>query len=143
MGRREFTPSFKQREIVKLMTAVNFSQAQICERIINPMTGMPIDEKTLRLHFREELDTSLEFATTSVMQALFKQATGDGKGAVTAAIFWLKCKAGWKETVSVEHTLGTQRTLNDFYADTDSGISGGDGAVIDAEFTSTNTPADS
>jgi hypothetical protein len=28
----------------------------------------------------------------------YRKATGDGREAVTAAIFWLKTRAGWKET---------------------------------------------
>ncbi len=35
---------------------------------------------------------------------LYRKATGDGREAVTAAIFWLKTRARWKET-SV-HELG-------------------------------------
>ena len=29
---------------------------------------------------------------------LFRKATGEGREAVVAAIFWLKTRAGWKET---------------------------------------------
>jgi hypothetical protein len=36
-----------------------------------------------------------------VAESLFRKATGDGQGAVAAAIFWLKTRARWKET-SVE-----------------------------------------
>ena len=38
---------------------------------------------------------------------LFEQATGqrgDGSAAVTAAIFWLKTRARWKETIATEHS---------------------------------------
>ena len=34
---------------------------------------------------------------------LFRKATGDGPQAVAAAIFWLKTRAGWKETTVHEH----------------------------------------
>ena len=33
---------------------------------------------------------------------LCRKATGDGREAVIAAIFWLKTRAGWKETVVQE-----------------------------------------
>lgn len=33
---------------------------------------------------------------------LYRKATGEGREAVTAAIFWLKTRAGWKETVVQE-----------------------------------------
>jgi len=39
-----------------------------------------------------------------VAENLYRKATGDGREAVTAAIFWLKTRARWKET-SV-HELG-------------------------------------
>src|SRR6478609_2205365 len=51
-------------------------------------------------HFREELDTGAAKANTRVAEFLFEQATGqrgDGSAAVTAAIFWLKTRARWKE----------------------------------------------
>ncbi len=35
---------------------------------------------------------------------LYRKATGEGREAVTAAIFWLKTRAGWKETTS--HEIG-------------------------------------
>lgn len=31
-----------------------------------------------------------------VGKALFDKALGDGPGSITAAIFWLKCRANWK-----------------------------------------------
>jgi hypothetical protein len=32
----------------------------------------------------------------------YRKATGDGREAVTAAIFWLKTRAGWKDTTAHE-----------------------------------------
>lgn len=34
---------------------------------------------------------------------LFRKATGDGRESVTAAIFWLKTRARWKEVSIHEH----------------------------------------
>jgi len=56
-----------------------------------------IDGKTLRKHYREELDTGQTKATAKVAESLYKKATGDGPQSVTAAIFWLKTRARWKE----------------------------------------------
>ncbi|CAM5658024.1 hypothetical protein MAUB1S_11454 [Mycolicibacterium aubagnense] len=56
-----------------------------------------VDEKTLRKHYREELDRALSKANAKVGANLFKIATGTGREAVTAAIFWLKTRAGWSE----------------------------------------------
>jgi len=33
-----------------------------------------------------------------VAENLYRKATGEGREAVIAAIFWLKTRAGWKET---------------------------------------------
>lgn len=115
MGRPTFEPNDKQRTTVSVMAAAGFKAAVICERIINPQTGLAIDEKTLRLYFKTELAEGRDHANALVTQALFKTATSGGMGSVAAAIFWLKCRAGWKETQVVEHTLRKPRTLNEFY----------------------------
>ncbi len=52
----------------------------------------------LREHFRKELDSGQIKANTKVAEDLYRKATGEGREAVTAAIFWLKTRAGWKET---------------------------------------------
>ena len=56
-----------------------------------------IDAKTLRKHYREELDTGQIKATAKVAESLFRKATTDGPQSVTAAIFWLKTRGGWRE----------------------------------------------
>jgi hypothetical protein len=61
-----------------------------------------IDPKTLRKHYREELDTGHIKATAKVAENLYRKATGEGREAVVAAIFWLKTRAGWKETSVTE-----------------------------------------
>ncbi|WP_183264396.1 hypothetical protein [Aminobacter niigataensis] len=58
---------------------------------------MEIDTKTLRRHYRVELDRALVIANSKVGLNLFKIATGKGREAVTAAIFWMKTRAGWSE----------------------------------------------
>jgi hypothetical protein len=63
-----------------------------------------IDPKTLRKHYREELDTGQIKATAKVAESLFRKATGDGSQSVTAAIFWLKTRGGWRET-SQDHRV--------------------------------------
>ena len=57
-----------------------------------------LDPKTLRKHYRDELDNGHVKANAKVAENLFRKATGEGREAVTAAIFWLKTRAGWKET---------------------------------------------
>ena len=61
-----------------------------------------IDPKTLRKHYREELKYGHVKANAKVAENLFRKATGDGREAVIAAIFWMKTRAGWKETQVTE-----------------------------------------
>ena len=59
---------------------------------------LDIDPETLRAHYRRELETGQIKTNARVAESLFRQATGDGRQAVTAAIFWLKTRARWRET---------------------------------------------
>ena len=65
---------------------------------INIARVVAIDAKTLRKHYRDELDTGQTKATAKVAESLFRKATNDGPQSVTAAIFWLKTRGGWRET---------------------------------------------
>ena len=59
-----------------------------------------IDPKTLRKHYRQGLHYGHVKANARVAENLYRKATiGEGREAVTAAIFWLKVRAGWEETV--------------------------------------------
>lgn len=91
----EFTE--EQRKMVEAMASVGVQQDEIC-RVLD------IDAKTLRKHFREELDTAMIKANAKVAANLFRQATKDDTKAVPAAIFWSKCRMGWKEPVHLEHS---------------------------------------
>ena len=53
-----------------------------------------IDPKTLRKHYGETIALGGTKANVQVARALHANAVG---GNVTAAIFWLKARAGWKD----------------------------------------------
>ena len=53
-----------------------------------------IDPKTLRLHYRDELDLAALKANATIGGALFNKAKG---GDTSAMIFWMKTRAGWRE----------------------------------------------
>ncbi len=57
-----------------------------------------VDPKTLRKHYRDELRNGHVKANAKVAENLYRKATGEGREAVIAAIFWLKTRAGWRET---------------------------------------------
>src|SRR4051794_22602766 len=88
-----FEPNDEQRRTVKAMSGFGIPQPDIA-------THVGIDPKTLRKHFRDELDRGSIEATTKVAQSLFRMAT-EGNN-VAAAIFWMKARAGWREKQQVE-----------------------------------------
>ena len=90
MARPEYEPTDKDRATVQTMAAYGISQAEIAAVI-------GCDPKTLRKHFVTEIETAATQANARVAAALFKKATGDGASSVSAAIFWLKARAGWSE----------------------------------------------
>jgi len=59
-----------------------------------------IDKKTLRLHYRDELDLSMAKANATIGGALFNKAKGGDTASMT---FWLKTRARWRETADVNH----------------------------------------
>ena len=88
-----------------MLSAIGVPQFDIC-RVIKKPDGKPIGIKTLRKHFRDQLDSAEMRANAMVAGSLYKKATDKAGGAasVTAAIFWLKTRAGWKEKQVMEHT---------------------------------------
>lgn len=97
-GRPKFTPTPAQRALVSELTASGFPQNVVARRIVNEGTGISIDSKTLRRAFREELDHGVALANAEVANRLWRIATGNHPQTVTACIFWLKTRGGWKET---------------------------------------------
>jgi len=95
MGRRAHRPDPVSRRQVEAMAAYGVPEADIA-------TVIGIDPKTLRRHYRQELDTGHIKANSKIAESLYRKALGDGPQSVTAAIFWLKTRAHWKETVVQE-----------------------------------------
>jgi hypothetical protein len=103
-GRPAYEPTDKERKQVEAFVAYGARQDDIA-------TLMGIDPKTLRQHFRDELDHGKLRANMKVAESLYRQAVGapamhDAAGRVIreeqkpllgAAIFWLKTQAGWSE----------------------------------------------
>jgi len=87
-------PTAPLRDTVKLHAMVGTPQETIAD-ILN------IDPKTLRKHYREELDQSLAKANATIGGTLFKKAKN---GDTAAMIFWLKTRAKFRETQDLNHT---------------------------------------
>lgn len=90
-----FEPTDDQRRTVKALSGYGVPQEGIAIHI-------GIDAKTLRKHFRDELDRGSVEATAKVAQTLFHLATVEKN--VASVIFWMKARAGWRETVRQENT---------------------------------------
>ena len=80
-------PTTGQRRQVNAMAACGIPQLDIARTI-------GISDRTLRKHYRDELDLGHVKATAQVAGFLFNAAKS---GNVTAQIFWLKTRAGWSE----------------------------------------------
>lgn len=98
-GRPPFVPTDAQRKKVYKYASVGVPQEFIARLIINPETKSGIGLATLNKYFRDELDLASTKATADVGGALYKNAIS---GNVTAQIFWMKTRAGWKETDKLE-----------------------------------------
>ncbi len=57
-----------------------------------------IDAWALERDYQTELKAGAIKANAKVAESLFRRATGEGREGVVAAIFWLKTRAGWRET---------------------------------------------
>jgi hypothetical protein len=90
MARPQLQPTDEHRKIVEFMAACGIPEEDIA-RLIGPKG---IDAKTLRKHFRRELDTGQTKATVAVAQKLFQAAMG---GHSASQMFWLKTRGGWRE----------------------------------------------
>jgi hypothetical protein len=97
MARPSHKPDDVHRRQVEALAGFGVPEADIAGLI-------GIDAKTLRKHYRHELDFGHTKANAKVAENLFRKATGDGRESVTAAIFWLKARARWKEVILNEHT---------------------------------------
>jgi hypothetical protein len=87
MGRRAHKPDPAQRRQVEAMAAYGIPEIDIA-------MVLGVDPKTLRKHYRDELDMGETKANAQVAGFLFNSARS---GNVTAQIFWLKTRARWRE----------------------------------------------
>lgn len=87
-------PTQETRTLVRTLSAVGIRFEDIAAKL-------DIGQDTLVKHYRKELDDGRIDANASIGKTLFEQAKA---GNTAAAIFWLKTRAGWKETAVNEIT---------------------------------------
>ena len=78
------------RAKVEAMAGYGLSAADIA-RVLD------IDAEELKASYAKELACGQIKANARVAESLYRKAIGEGRESVTAAIFWLKTRARWKE----------------------------------------------
>ena len=104
MARKAFAATDEVRERVRYLSGVGVRQDDIA-RIVG------CAPKTLRKRLRDELDGGIAEANATVAGYLFNQTKA---GNITAIIFWLKSRAGWREREAAEEqtsAAGTQSEI--------------------------------
>lgn len=85
-----YSPDQALRRMVEMMVGVGVPEADIAQ-------VLGIDLATLHRHHGTELQTGQIVANARVAESLYRKAIGDGPQSATAAMFWLKTRAGWRE----------------------------------------------
>lgn len=93
----QFKPTDEHRRMVEELASCGITQENIAKilRISGP---------TLRKYFRFEIECAAEKANAQVAQTLFAKATSRdlNSASVQAAMFWLRCRGGWRTTDPAE-----------------------------------------
>lgn len=90
----EHIPSAENKRLVETSAGLGLPHEQI-----GALIG--IDDKTLRKHYRTELDVGKAKASAQIAKTLYNKAIG---GDTTALIWWTKSQLRWSETVKQELT---------------------------------------
>ena len=99
-GRPPYQPTDHSKVQVKTLAAVGIRHEDIASK-------MGIIADTLTKYYRQELDEGRIDANAQIGKSLYEQAKA---GNTTAMIFWLKTRAGWKET-QVNELVGANGAL--------------------------------
>lgn len=97
----KYEPTQEERDKVKLLAIVGTRQDIIARLIKRPLAKKPMTDKTLRKHFTDELELGTAEANGMVANACFNMAISGLEPGMTA--FWLKCRAGWRETAVIQN----------------------------------------
>ena len=90
VGRPSHAPTDESRNLVESLSGFGIPQDEIA-RLVG------IDPKTLRFHYTDQIELGTIKATAKVAQNLFTMACKPTREGLSAAIFWLKVRAGWSE----------------------------------------------
>jgi hypothetical protein len=96
-GQPPYQPTPADRATVQNLAALGATHADIALCIGTD----GISEKTLRKHFRRELQNSLSEVKALAMSQVVAAMK---RGEPWAVCFFLKCRGGWRETQNLEHS---------------------------------------
>jgi hypothetical protein len=113
-GRKSFVATPEQRNNVKILVGLGVPQAMICQLVVNPQTGKPLDEGTLKKHFPREIAVGAaelharmgSFMVANIFGMTPPAGTQPIKNESSRAmlsIFFAKTRMGWKESGVSEH----------------------------------------
>lgn len=102
MSRNPHEPTEQTRKLVENLSAAGIRHEDIA-------LYLGITRPTLNRYYSDELRLGLVRANASIAQTVFNQAK---EGNTTAAIFWLKTRAGWREIQKVEMSADVKAELN-------------------------------
>ena len=114
-GRPRFEPDETQREVVKALLCCGVRLEDCRLHVINPATNKPLSYNTFCRAFNDEIATSVTRQNAAVAQNLYRIATAENHSAATvsACIFWLRTRAGWRFARDVEPDEATPQTNAD------------------------------
>lgn len=92
MARPSHEPTEESRRLVKALAMTGTRHVDIAEKL-------SVSHDTLTKYYADELRDGRVDANAKVAQALYQNAIN---GNVTAMIFWLKTRAGWREVQTVQ-----------------------------------------
>ena len=101
-GRPKHEPTEKMRTEVLALAGFGV-------RVDDIAIHIGITKPTLEKYYKKELATGAIKANAAVAKTLFQKAID---GDTTACIFWLKTRAGWRETQRTEITGENGKALN-------------------------------
>tara|TARA_Y100001938_G_C8071304_1_gene423249 strand:- start:922 stop:1305 length:384 start_codon:yes stop_codon:yes gene_type:complete len=94
--------SDEHTRLIIQLSGLGIPHEQIC-------SILDISKPTLYKYYGEELVKGKAQANAKISENLFRIATGTGREAVTACIFWLKTQCNWTEKQVFEVTDGTEQ----------------------------------
>jgi len=95
MGRPRYVPNAETEEQVEKLAGLGMPLEKIA-LIVN------LSRHTVEDNYRDAIERGNAKTLNQVTQRLFDIAMGSSKESLSACIFWLKCRGGWKPPADIE-----------------------------------------